>query len=131
MKYGNRPPNYFKKIIHSQIMIVILLIICFILVKATWNIYQKTKITDERLSRTMDEIKKIEDRHKILSSKVSALSTDAGVEAEMRTKYRATKEGELVAVIVDEKKNTDAATVSVADRPSFWQKIIGYFGIGN
>ncbi len=129
MKYGNRPPNYFKKIIHSQIMIIILLIICFVLVKATWNIYQKTKITNERLAYTMDEITKIEERHKILSNKVSALSTDEGVEAEMRTKYRAIKEGELVSVIIDEKKNT--ATVSEAVKKSFWQKFLGYFGIGN
>lgn len=136
MKYGNHTRTYgtkrfahrWNKIAHSPISILVLLVVSFFLIKAAWNIYNKSQITQERLVHTQEEIAKIGERHKILQSKVASLSTDAGVEAEMRTKYRATKEGELVAVIVDEKETP--AAVTVVETPTFWQKILRLIGVG-
>lgn len=125
MKYSNRSTNVFRKILRSPFTVVILLIICFILVKAAWNIHQKSKITNERLVHANEEIRKLEDRYKVLNTKVVALSTDRGIEAEMRTKYRAVKNGEMVAVIIDGKGA--APTAAPPEKTSFWKKILGLF----
>lgn len=128
MKYGNRSATRFRRIANSPFTVILLFILSFVLIKAAWNIHEKSKLTEERLRRTQTEIAKLEERHAILNKKVALLSTDEGVEAEMRTKYRAVKDGELVAVIIDE-ENTALALTPVSD-VGIWQKLLHWIGLG-
>ena len=132
MKYSNRPKMRIQRIANSPLMLVAALILCFILGKAAWGVYEKSTATQMRLSQVQSELVKLEDRHKVLASKVSLLSTDEGVEAEMRTKYRAVKEGEFVAVIVDT-KTLPALALSASTTPQkgLWGRFWGWFGTGN
>ncbi len=131
MKYGNRPKMRIQRIAHSPITLVVALILCFILGKAAWGVYEKAAATEVRLSQVQSELVKLEDRHKVLASKVSLLSTEEGVEAEMRTKYRAVKEGEFVAVIVDSKTLPALAlSASTTAQKGLWGRLWAWFGIG-
>jgi cell division protein FtsB len=131
MKYGNRPTMHLKRIANSPVTVVIALILCFILGKAAWGVYIKAAATEVRLSQVQSELVKLEDRHKVLASKVSLLSTDEGVEAEMRTKYRAVKDGEFVAVIVDAKTLPALALMaSTTSQKGLWARFWGWFGTG-
>lgn len=127
MKYGNR--SVWQKIIRSPLALFIALMVCVILAKATWSIHQKASLSATRLEQAQAQMAKLEARRTELSAKVDALSTPEGVEAEIRSKYRAVKAGESVAVIVDDQKlATSTATSSPA---SWWGSILRMFGLWN
>lgn len=128
MKYGNRFRN--KKIINSPFALVGVFILFVILAKATWNIHQKADTSRDRLYRAQADLAKLDKHKEDLSEQVSALSTEAGIEAALRAKFRAVKDGESIAVIVDENetnniKNTEASTTPEL---SWLQKVLR--GIG-
>jgi cell division protein FtsB len=129
MKYGNR--SLTKKIISSPLSLVAVLILFVILVKATWSIHQKAAVSSQRLSQAQTELAKLEAHQKDLANQISYLSTDQGVEAELRTKYRAVKAGESVAVIVDKDQQAQViqASSTAAVSASWWQKVLHFFGL--
>jgi len=108
MKYGNRSISIWKTIISSPISLIVLVIFFAVLAKATWNIRQKSLISSSRLNQARVELIKLEMRGGDLESKIGRMSTEQGIEAELRTKYRATKEGEMVAVIVDDESSENS-----------------------
>ncbi len=130
MKYGNR--SIWKKIGNSPLTLLVILIISVLLVRATFNIREKTLLGQEKLSRAEAELIKLEEKKKVLTDRVAYLSTEQGVEAELRTKYRAVKEGESVAVILDDKNQAAALVASSADTSdadlSWWGRFIRFVG---
>lgn len=110
MRYGNSLPS--KKFALSPLVLVGLLFVLGLAIKATWSIYHKTVIETEKLSQASAELARLEVQKKDLEEEVKRLSTDQGIEAELRTKYRAVKEGESVAVILD--NNNTAAAINTA-----------------
>ena len=110
MKYGNRTP--FQRLVRSHITLVLASIFFVILAKASWNVHQKAVASSLRLSEAQSELAKLKDRQTDLSSKVDFLSTDQGVESELRTKYLAVHSGESVVVIVGSATSTPKASSS-------------------
>jgi hypothetical protein len=72
-------------------------------------------------------------RQQDISRRVDYLSTDQGVEAEIRTKYHAIKEGEQVAVIVDGSQAANAlqsaSGTQATSTPGFWRRLLRTFGL--
>ncbi len=131
MKYGNR--SIAKRIIASPIAMVVGLVLLIVLIKAGWNIYSKAELSSERLSQAQTELSKLQARQIELSTRVGMLSTEQGLDTEIRTKYHAVKEGESVAVIVDENKAGVAAAASASMTQattsiSWWRKMLQIFG---
>jgi len=123
MHYGNRPRK--ASIWTSPVALVVLVIVCAMLAKAVYNIHSKQVISSERLEMAQAELEKLKVRKDELDRNLRALSSEQGVEAELRTKYRAVKSGESVAVIVANDgiaKNQTASAASGsqtgADTPS-------------
>lgn len=89
--------------------------------------YQKELLSRGNLERTQAELKKVHDREVSLNDSVQYLKTSEGIDAEIRTKFRAVREGEEIAVIVVPEKeattSVEQATVSVG----FWGTIKGWF----
>ena len=129
MKYSNR--SIFRRIIASPITLVLCVVLLVVLGKASFNIAEKTRLSSERLTLAQAEIMELRERQSELSTKVEYLSTDQGIETEIRTKYHAVKDGESVAVIIDESK-----TASVLNQPivlatsstSLWKRFLRMFG---
>ena len=107
MKYSNKP--IFERIAASPLALIAALVVLGFLIKAAWGSHQKAVQSSQKLSTEQAELAKLEQNQNDLSSQVAYLSTDQGVEAEMRTKFKAVKEGEQVAVIVDDGSQTAAA----------------------
>ena len=131
MKYGNygRLGKRFK-LFESPITLVVGLCVLVVLTKATWSIHQKVLASAAKLEQARAELDKLKTREADLSKQVSYLSSEGGIEAELRTKYRAVKEGESVAVIVDDGHQT--ATIENAtssDTTSWWHSILNWFGL--
>ncbi|MEN9912805.1 MAG: hypothetical protein RLY66_213 [Candidatus Parcubacteria bacterium] len=133
MKYGNRP--FWKRMIASPVAMVLGAVLLAVLAKAGWNIYEKAHLSSERLEQAQAELAKLRDRESKLSETVGYLSTERGLENEIRSKYHAVKEGESVAVIVDESASTaqraaaaEAASVQATSTIGWWGRMLRVFG---
>lgn len=128
MKYGNS--SIAKRIIASPISLIVGIVLLVVLVKAGFNIYGKAELSSERLAQAQAELAKLQARQTELSARVGLLSTEQGLDTEIRTKYHAVKEGESVAVIVDETKTaaaTNASQTLATSSLSWWRKVLHTF----
>jgi cell division protein FtsB len=103
------------------------------MLKVVWNIREKLSDSNSRLRSTNAEFMKLQAHQNDLSNKISYLSTEQGIEAELRTKYRAIREGESVAVIVDEDQASSSLTHASSSQQtdsniSWWRRILRVVG---
>ena len=131
MKYGNRS-SFWKKVVASPLTLIVSAVLLAVLAKANWNIYTKASLSNTKLNQAQIELARQQARETELSGKVSDLSTDQGIEAEIRTKYHAVKEGESVAVIIDENKTAsvvDASMTVATTSVSWWGRMLRGLGL--
>lgn len=120
MKYGNRKRNVWS----STLLLIVLVVILVILLRGLYGIRQKALITAKRLDEARVSYDELKMHAEELQARVSYLSTDQGIESELRSKFRAAAEGESVAVIIDDNGNKhDNVTASSTEPTSFWSKI--------
>lgn len=96
----------------SPVAIVFLAILLAFTARAAWGIYEKDRASAERLAQAQANVAKLQGQQASLEGRIAYLSTDQGVEAELREKYRAVKDGESVAVVVDPASSSAAAASS-------------------
>ena len=130
MKYGNR--SLWRRFISSPFSVVVLAVVVFILARAVINIQNKVETSATKLEQAQAEYDRLLQRQNDISRRVGYLATDQGVEAEIRTKYHAIKDGEQVAVIVDGPQSanilqTASGTVATST-PGFWRRLLRTFG---
>ncbi len=91
---------------------------------------EKLTLSKTRLETTAMELTKLEDHQDDLANKIKYLSTEQGIEAELRTKYRAIREGESVAVIVDNEQAANVLQFASSSADSTSDKVTkkGWFG---
>ena len=120
---------------HNPFVTIIALTLLFFLVRAAWNVHRSAASASVRLSQAKAEQSKLEAEQKDLSVKIDGLSTPSGLESELRTKYRAVKEGESVAVIINSNQATTSSTApsgqSTVSQPSanLWDRTLEFFGL--
>ena len=131
MKYGKR--SVWKKIIASPLSLIVLLIVIFVLGRAVLNIYKKANNSETKLTQAQLELVKLKAYQDEVSRKVNQLSTEQGIEAEIRTKFHAIKEGESVAVIIDRSQTAGAGNASsteqIREPLSWWGRLLSFFGL--
>ena len=127
MKYGNHTP--WQKILESPITIILLLILIFFLAKAVWNIHRKDSFSAAKLDQANAELAQLEASQADLSKKVAYLSTDQGVDAEIRSKYLAVQRGESVAVIVGDASTTLASTTPAGSQSGWFDRLLQFLGL--
>lgn len=123
--YDFQQKKKIKKILYSPIVLLILAIIFVMLLRGVWGVYKKSQISYENLEREKNELNKLMAREKTLNSSIEYLKTEQGIEDEIRTKFRAVKDGEQVAVIINE-GTTTPVSISTSS-PSFWYKLFHLF----
>lgn len=131
MKYGNYGSGKRRfNVRRSPLALIAVFIVFAVIAKATWSIHQKAVISEAKLSEAQGELTKLQVRQSDLQSEVSSLSTEQGLEAELRTKYRAVKDGESVAVIVDSDQTAAASDASSTPPHDSWQQqVLHLFGL--
>jgi cell division protein FtsB len=131
MKYSNR--SLWRRFISSPFSAVALVVVVFILARAAINIQGKVETSAVKLEQAQAEYARLSQRQQDISRRVDYLSTDQGVEAEIRTKYHAIKEGEQVAVIVDGSQAANAlqsaSGTQATSTPGFWRRLLRTFGL--
>lgn len=123
----------------SPLILIVLLFLFIVLARANFGLYKKVFKSSNRLDMAQFELDKTNERSKDLSKRLQALSTNEGIEAEIRTKFHAVKAGESVAVIIDEentasidnsiKNNSIISEDSNTKKTSFWHKFLSLIGI--
>lgn len=117
-----------KRYLYSKPALVVLTLIFLFVAKATWNVYDKVEISQDNLSMAERELDKLKVRKEALASQIEYLQSEQGVEAEIRQKFRLVKEGEEIAVIIDD--DITLPTASTTENKSLWQSFKGLFGGG-
>jgi cell division protein FtsB len=116
--------------LHSPLMLMALVVVLVVLAKASWGVYQKERLSAENLSRQNAELQKLSVRQNSLAQSIDYLKTDEGVEAEIRSKFRFARDGESIAVIIDNETATATKAVSVAtstESKGFFGRIFSWF----
>lgn len=116
----------FKKIVYSPIVLTVLFIFLLFIINGVWNVHERAIISSNSLKREQIELNKIIERERKLETSLEYLKTDQGVEDEIRSKFRAVKEGEKIAVILDDVIATTTATTT-EQNIGLWNRIINWF----
>jgi cell division protein FtsB len=113
-----------RRVVFSKWIVALMVLVFLFLAKATWNLYQKNIESAANVVNANRELARLEDRQQTLQTEIERLSTDEGVEQEIRTKYSVSKPGEQLIVIVDEEASS---TPEIAQPESWWDKFKNLF----
>ncbi|MCC2630698.1 MAG: protein of unknown function with transrane region [Candidatus Paceibacter sp.] len=114
----------FRKIVYSKAIVAGMIVMLAFMIHATWKVFQKEKESAANVVDASRQLEKLETRQELLDSEIARLSTDEGVEEEIRSKFSVMKPGEHLIVIVDKKGST---TVEVQPQESWWGKFKNLF----
>lgn len=109
--------------LYSWPVILILLFIIVSLSRSVWEVYQSERVAREKKIEAVTERDKTLARKNELTALVNGLSSERGMEEEIRKKFSVAKPEERVIVVVDPPK----ATTTVATT-SWWGRIWQKFG---
>ena len=83
-----------------------------------------------KLEHTNNELTSLQIEKANLASKIDSLSSPSGVEYQLRTKYRAVREGESVAVIIDSSATTSSSSENdTQSGKGWWNGVMSFFGL--
>ncbi|MDB5259388.1 MAG: protein of unknown function with transrane region [Candidatus Taylorbacteria bacterium] len=122
-----RKKKTLRRFMYSPWTLAALAIVVFLMAKGALNVNAKRQTSGEALGRAQLELGKLSERQKNLGTAVAYLSTPQGVETEIRTKFRVAKEGESVAVILEDAVATTSPN-NAASKRGFWYRLSHLFG---
>lgn len=112
-----------RRVIASPLTFIVLAGIIAVVGWNTWDMYTKWRTSNEALAEAHIAYKELQEREVFLSQQIDVLSTDAGVEAEVRDRFGVAKEGEKVIVILNEEEQGEL----VEEEVGFWSRVRGWF----
>ncbi|MBI2109277.1 MAG: septum formation initiator family protein [Parcubacteria group bacterium] len=96
-----------RKIIYSPFTVSALLILIFFVGHATIKTLETYLETRENYKAALGEFEKLENRKENIENRIEMLSTERGIEEEIRNKFGFIKEGEEVVIIVEPPNSLD------------------------
>ena len=90
-----------RSILYSPLTASLLLLAVFFALHAVWNIFTTYQQTKQNYERTYEEHAELLRRKGNIEERVGQLSTERGVEIEIRNKFGFVKEGEEVVIVVE------------------------------
>ncbi|MBL7045502.1 MAG: septum formation initiator family protein [Parcubacteria group bacterium] len=112
-----------KQYAYSLPTVVVLLAIVAFLGNSVWSVYLKEQETSERLEQRESYLKDISGRGEALEEEIDRLSSERGLEAELRSKFEVARSGEKVIVIVDA---PEASIGKPAEKESFIKGLVDF-----
>ncbi len=107
-------------------VVSVVLVLCII-----WGVISVIKAynkDDEAVNLRNQESRQLADLNEKqvqLTSQIANFSSERGIEAEIRNRYRVERPGENLVIVVD---NSDPAQAQSQPKPTLWQKIRAYIG---
>ena len=116
----------FRRVLYSIPSLIILSIATFFLVKGAINMVNKGWQSSERSKGLEEKAGNLVIREQELRENIARLQTEEGVKDEIKDKFSVTQEGEYVAVIVDNKRNSSSTDIDAeAWYKKLWIAIMG------
>lgn len=120
----------FWRIFYSPLVLIVLLVVFLFIARSMLRVYSHEQVSTEDRQRVEDELATVSRRAAALKDQVDALSTQQGIDNEIRSKFNVSKAGEGVAIIVNgTSAESFSATNTPVTRESWWQKLVGSFGL--
>ena len=113
------------KFVHSPIFLAFLVILALFLLKAVWDLFEKSqdaRIAAESVQREYEELVV---REAALKESLARLESPDGVESEIRQKFGVVKEGEEVVIVLPEDPTN--AKQGMEKEEGWWQKFLSFF----
>lgn len=109
----------------SPLLAVFLVLALFWGMFVVYRMYVKNREAVALRNQFQSELDALNQKQAELSGKITNLSTDRGLEAEVRNRYRVIRPGEQLVIVVDDAaKNPENQPV----KPSFWTRIKEFLG---
>ncbi|MEI6528675.1 MAG: septum formation initiator family protein [bacterium] len=115
-----------RKMMYSKPALIVLFIAIVFLLKEVYDIYQKQQISRQNYDRVATSVESLKSREKMLTSELDRLSTNQGVEAEIREKFNVVKPGEEIIMVINSSSSEADQTAGNSEQ-NWWQKFIGWF----
>jgi cell division protein FtsB len=112
-----------RRFLYSKAMLAALVVLLLASVQAAWGVYKKNAESSENLAIAKKQLERLEARQAFLEDGIRHLSTERGIEEEIRDKFRVAKPGEHMIVIVENEPKQPTAQ----ETKGFWQKIKEFF----
>ena len=101
-----------RTVFHSRITQVVLFILSVLVLWSAYDRYLVAKEMSEKRLAVEEEMAELQAREETLKKEVEYLSSERGIEAEMRRQFDIVREGEQVVIILDDDKATSTATIT-------------------
>lgn len=115
----------FKRLLYSKITLIILGLIVIWLSFVVWSMYEKERDTRLKRIEQREILNELEGRESSLREEIERLSTERGIEEEVRSKFEVGKDGEEIIIIVDNPEGANAEKKET--EKTFWQKMYNWF----
>lgn len=116
-----------RRVLYSPLLLVILLVALVFFSRATYSLWQKYGDAKDTISLLEKEKAALDIKQNNLAARVAALKTDKGVEEAIREKFKVSKYGEGVVVVVDPKAEERDNLSSDGVIGGFFGKIMNFF----
>lgn len=101
-----------------------LVILLLVLINSVFGLYKKDRVAKEAYREVGEKIVEVEERKEALLVDIDRLSTERGIEEELRSTYQvALPEEEVVVIFNDENESSDDESKS-----GVWESIKAFFG---
>lgn len=114
-----------RRFLHSRYAIAVLLVLCALLARGVWSVYQKYERSKDLAQRTQAELSELEGRQKTLSQLNASLETEQGKEREIRDRFGVVKPGERMVVVVDDAAQDEGGQDGGSG--GWWQSLLDWF----
>lgn len=114
-----------KSWVHSPLLAVFLVVVLCWGLFVVYRMYVKNRESVALRNQFQNELDALNQKQNELSGKIENLSTDRGLEAEVRNRYRVIRPGEQLVIVVDDaSKNTQGTP----EKPSVWVRVREFLG---
>ncbi len=113
--------SWFRSPVVSVVLILCIIWGAYSTLKAYFKDHEAVELRDQESRQLVD----LNEKQAQLTSQINNFSSQRGVEAEVRNRYRVERPGENLVIVVD---NSDTTQVPPPPKPTLWQKIRAYIG---
>lgn len=120
--------NKRKSWYHSPILAVFLVLLVVwggVVVTKTYLKYREARNLRNQYQAELDALKRKQGE---LNTKIGELSTERGMEAELRNRYRVVKPGESLVIVVDKEQVKSQAPID-QNQVSWWVRLRTFIGL--
>lgn len=114
-----------RNIVYSRPVLAVLGFLILLFSFSVFGAYQKERDTNENKEQREEILTDMEERESMLREEIDRLSTEKGIEEEIRSKFEVSRDGEGIIIIVEPRGGEEP--VQKIEKKSFWESFFSIF----